>query len=61
MWRLQDYYKFYVEDQLPLPDELFQPLNGGSKFSKIDLADTYLQIELGEESKKLVVVNTHKG
>jgi len=46
---------------LPLPDELFQSLNGGSKFSKIDLADAYLQIELDEESKKLVVVNTHKG
>ena len=46
---------------LPLPEELFQSLNGGSKFSKIDLADAYLQIELDEESKKLVVVNTHKG
>jgi len=46
---------------LPLPDELFQSLNGGSKFSKIDLADAYLQIELDEESKKLVVVNAHKG
>ena len=46
---------------LPLPEELFQSLNGGSKFPKIDLADVYLQIELEEESKKLVVVNTHKG
>ena len=45
---------------LPLPEELFQSLNGGSKFSKIDLADAYLQIELDEELKKLVV-NTHKG
>ena len=43
------------------PEELFQSLNGGSKFSKIDLADAYLQIELDEESNKLVVVNTHKG
>ena len=47
---------------LPLPEELFQLLNGGSKFSKIDLADAcLLQIELDEESKKLVVVNIHKG
>ena len=45
---------------LPLPEELFQSLNGGGKFSKIDLADAHLQIELDEESKKIVVVNTHK-
>ena len=45
---------------LPLPEELFQLLNGGSKFSKIDLADAYLQIELAEESKKPAVVNTHE-
>jgi len=44
-----------------LPDELFQSLNGGSKFSKTNLADAYLQIELDEQSKRLVVVNTHKG
>ena len=36
---------------LPLPEEQFQLLNGGSKFSKIDLADACLQIELDEESK----------
>ena len=35
---------------LPLPEELFQSLNGGCKFSKINLADAYLQIELDEES-----------
>ena len=44
---------------LPLPDELFQLLNGGSKFSKIDLADAYLQIELDEESKKLYSSSQH--
>ena len=46
---------------LPLPEELFQSLYGGSKFPKIDLADAYLQIQLNEELKKLVVINTHKG
>ena len=46
---------------LPLPEELFRSLNGGSKFFKNDLADAYSQTELDDESKKLVVVNTHKG
>ena len=35
----------------PLPEELFQSLNEGSKFSEIYLADAYLQIELAKESK----------
>ena len=46
---------------MPNPQELFQALNGGCKFTKLDLADAYLQIELNEESKKMVVINTHKG
>ena len=46
---------------LPLPEELFHKLNGGTKFTKLDLADTYLQIELDENSKLLVVLNTHQG
>jgi len=41
--------------------ELFQALNGGSKFTKLDFTDAYLQIELNEESKKMVVINTHRG
>ena len=45
----------------PLPEELFHKLNQGCKFSKIDLADAYLQIELDEKSKDLVVINTHQG
>ena len=45
----------------PLPEELFHKLNQGYKFSKIDLADAYLQIELDDKSKDLVVINTHQG
>ena len=45
----------------PLPEELFHKLNQGFKFSKIDLADAYLQIELEDKSKELVVINTHQG
>ena len=46
---------------LPLPEELFHKLNGGTKFTKSDLADAYLQIRLDEKSKQLVVLNTHQG
>uniref|UniRef100_A0A5S6QP63 RNA-directed DNA polymerase n=1 Tax=Trichuris muris TaxID=70415 RepID=A0A5S6QP63_TRIMR len=52
-----------VSDSYPIPppEDLFQALNGGQSFSKVDLSDAYLQIELDEESKKMVVINTHKG
>ena len=35
---------------LPNPDGIFNKLNGGKIFSKIDLSDAYLQIEVDEES-----------
>jgi len=40
---------------------LFLQLNNGEKFSKIDLADAYLQLCLDENAQKLVVVNTPWG
>lgn len=36
---------------LPKPDELFVALNGGSQFTKIDLSDAYLQVEVDDSSK----------
>ncbi|KAK6059211.1 hypothetical protein COOONC_03164 [Cooperia oncophora] len=36
-------------------------LNGGQKFSKMDLSDAYMQLELEAESKKYTTINTHKG
>jgi transposase InsO family protein/predicted aspartyl protease len=50
-------------DQHPIPsvDELLTRLNNGQKFTKLDLSDAYLQIELDEDSKKLVVINTPLG
>lgn len=36
-------------------------LNGGEKFTKLDLSEAYLQIELEDESKQYLVVNTHRG
>ena len=50
-------------DTYPLPriDDLFASLAGGKKFTKLDLAHAYQQILLDDESKKFVVINTHKG
>lgn len=50
-------------EQYPLPrtEELFQKLQNGKHFTKIDLSDAYLQIELDEEAKKLAVINTQHG
>lgn len=49
--------------QYPLPkiEELFHELNGGERFSKLDLKDAYHQLPLSESSKKYTVINTHKG
>ena len=46
---------------LPLPENIFSSLNGGTVFTTIDLSDAYLQVEMEEESKKLLVMNTSKG
>ena len=50
-------------DSCPLMqiNDLIASLAGGKLFSKLDLAHTYQQIPLAEESKKFVVINTHKG
>ncbi|PIC43510.1 hypothetical protein B9Z55_004221 [Caenorhabditis nigoni] len=46
---------------LPTADDIFATLNGGKFFSQIDLAEAYFQIELDEEAKKMLCINTHKG
>ena len=50
-------------EQYPLPriDDLFASLSGGQHFSKIDLKNAYLQIEMDNESKNLLTINTHRG
>ncbi len=50
-------------DSYPLPriEELFASLSGGKHFTKLDLSQAYLQIELEEGSKQYVTVNTPKG
>ena len=50
-------------DSYPLPrvDDLLGSLAGGQKFSKLDLAHAYMQVQLDESSKPLTTINTHKG
>ena len=49
------------EYPMPSAEELFTQLNGGEKFSKIDLSSAYQQVRLDDESKQYVTINTHLG
>lgn len=46
---------------VPLFDQLRRQLANGKSFTKIDLKDAYLQFEVDDESKKYLVISTHKG
>ena len=46
---------------LPKPEELFATLAGGKIFTKLDLSQAYLQLQLDEKSTPFVTVNTHQG
>ena len=46
---------------IPKPEDLFAKLANGKQFSTLDLSHAYQQIPLDPESRKYVVVNTHKG
>lgn len=50
-------------DDHPLPtiDELLVKLANGNKFSKIDLAQAYLQLEVSPESREVLTLSTCKG
>ena len=52
-----------VEFSHPLlkPQDLYATLAGGTVFSKLDLSQAYLQVQLDEESTKYVSINTHQG
>lgn len=49
------------EHPLPTTNEFFAKLAGGTKFSKIDLRQVYLQLEIQPEDSKLLTLSTHKG
>ncbi|KRZ35774.1 Uncharacterized protein T4C_10689 [Trichinella pseudospiralis] len=48
-------------DSYPIPraEDLYQALRLGKTFTKLDLTKAYLQVELDEDSKKILVINTH--
>ena len=50
-------------DTCPLPkiEDLFVHVASGKAFSKLDLSQAYQQVSLAEESRKYVVINTHRG
>ncbi|XP_058449261.1 uncharacterized protein K02A2.6-like [Malaya genurostris] len=46
---------------LPLPEEIFNKLANCTVFSRIDLSDAFLQVEVDESSHDLLTINTHRG
>jgi hypothetical protein len=52
-----------VPEPYPLPsaEDLFASLANGRVFTKLDLSTAYQQVELTDESKQYLVINTHKG
>ena len=50
-------------DQYPLPtvDDIFSNLAGGQLFTKLDLTQAYLHLEVDEESRDLLTISTHRG
>ena len=56
-------YKVMSVDQYPLPkpEDLFVTLAGGKVFTKLDLSQAYLQLQLDEKSIPYATINTHQG
>ncbi|XP_055615053.1 uncharacterized protein K02A2.6-like [Toxorhynchites rutilus septentrionalis] len=46
---------------LPLPDDIFAKLAKCKIFSQIDLSDAFLQVEVDEQYRSLLTINTHRG
>lgn len=54
----------YLEvDRHPIPriEDLFNEMQKGDLYSKIDLSHAYMQLKLDETSQKLCTISTHKG
>ena len=67
LWICGDYKatvnKYAKTEEYPLPriEDLFAALSGGQEFTKLDLANAYLQLPLEDKSRQYVTINTHKG
>ena len=50
-------------DYYPVPktEDLLSTLNGGDKFTKLDLSNAYQQLRLDADSQEVLTINTHKG
>ena len=50
-------------DAYPIPNTADQlaTLVGGQKFTKLDLSQAYQQLELDDQAKELLTINTHRG
>lgn len=46
---------------LPTPDEIFSRLSNCEMFSLIDLSDAFFQVQVHENSRELLTINTHRG
>ncbi|XP_058448747.1 uncharacterized protein K02A2.6-like [Malaya genurostris] len=53
----------YFVDEHPLPsvEELFANVAGGEKFTKIDLSQAYLQLEVSADDQEILTFSTHLG
>nr|XP_049466096.1 uncharacterized protein K02A2.6-like [Anopheles coluzzii] len=49
------------EYPLPLPEDIFAKLSKCRIFSKIDLSDAFLQVQIDKEYRPLLTINTHRG
>jgi len=58
LWRLQSKLDNYP---ISKTEDLLATIGGGEKYSKFDMRQAYQQLVLDEESKKYLIINTHKG
>ena len=58
--RIRGDYRSDCGQTYPLPqvENLFASLAGRKKFSKLDLAHAYQQVQLGDDSQKFTTINT---